>query len=101
MMNTLNNFSTPVILALTRRALICGLPYNTFISLLIGGCVAFIWIDNITIVSSFIMSTYIICSFICHRDNWALDIFFMRLQQLGVCPFAVKQYFQLRTYSAE
>lgn len=91
---------TPMILALTRRATLCGLPYNTFIGLLISGCVSFIWIDNFMITVTLVMLSYAFCSVLCHRDMWALDIFFMRLQ-LGVSPIAIKQYFNLRSYAAE
>lgn len=100
-MNSTQPLITPVILALTRRALVCGLPYNTFISLLIGNSVAFIWIDNLIINVALFVSSYIFCSVLCSRDMWALDIFFMHMQQLGVCHRAVKQYFNVRTYGAE
>jgi type IV secretory pathway VirB3-like protein len=95
------HYSTPVILALTRRATLCGLPYNTFITLLIGGCVTFIWIESLSLWLGLLMGSYLFCSILCARDAWALDIFFMRLQQLGVCSFAIKRYFNARTYGAQ
>jgi type IV secretory pathway VirB3-like protein len=96
-MATLQKFSTPVILALTRRATLCGLPYNAFITLLIGGCVAFIWVDSMTVVIALLLTSYTYFSVLCSKDMWALEIFFMRLQ-LGVCPLAIKKYFGKRCY---
>lgn len=89
---------TPLMLGLTRRATLFGLPYNAFIVLLITGCVAVIWIDKISLVAGLLASVYVYFSFLCSRDMWALEICLARLQQLGVCPFAVKQYWGKRSY---
>lgn len=93
--------STPIILALTRRALICGLPYNLFISLLISGCVALIWIDNITLLAGLLMVSYLFCRIKSAQDAWAIDIFIMRLQKIGICHPVIKNYFNARSYAAE
>ncbi len=92
---------TPVILALTRRALICGLPYNMFICLLIGGCVAMVWIDSWTLVLGLFIAGYIFCRMQTARDAWGIDIYNMRLQKIGVCAFAIRQYFNARSYAGE
>ncbi len=75
--------TTPVILALTRRATVCGLPYNAFISLLIGGAVSFIWIDNMALVAGLLLLTYFYFRYLCSRDSFALEIFFMHLSRIG------------------
>ncbi len=100
-MNDAHHFSTPVFLALTRRATLCGLPYNTFIGLLIGGCVAMIWMDSLSLTAILLLTSYLFCSFLSSRDMWALDIFFLRLSQIGICPWAVKHYFTKRSFAAE
>ncbi|MFA6037090.1 MAG: VirB3 family type IV secretion system protein [Legionellales bacterium] len=99
-MNKSCSTHTPVILALTRRATLCGLPYNTFIMLLIGGCVALVWIDSLSIVLGLLISLYLFCRILSERDPCAIDIFFLRLQVLGVCPWPVKRYFNSRSYGA-
>jgi type IV secretory pathway VirB3-like protein len=100
-MSNTQYLTTPVILALTRRATLCGLPYNTFITLLIGGCVTFIWIDSLLINAALLMGSYLFCSILCSRDMWALDIFLIHIKEIGICHRAVKQYFNARSYGAE
>jgi type IV secretory pathway VirB3-like protein len=101
-MNALSHHSpTPVILALTRRALICGLPYNLFICLLIGGCVAMVWIDSWTLVLGLFVAGYLLCRVQTTRDAWGIDIVILRLQKIGVCAFAIRKYFNARSYAGE
>lgn len=92
---------TPIILALTRRAVICGLPYNLFICLLISLCIAFVWIDSVLLVALIFLGLYIGCHLLSIRDPFAIDILFMRLQKIGVCAFPIKRYFNARSIGAE
>ncbi|HLF66078.1 MAG TPA: VirB3 family type IV secretion system protein [Gammaproteobacteria bacterium] len=93
--------TTPVVLALTRRATLFGLPYNAFIILLMAAYVAAIWVNHLGVVMAMVIGIYIYLARLCSRDLWALDIFFMRLQNLGVYPQALKRYWGRRSYSPE
>ncbi len=95
------HYATPVVLALTRRATLFGLPYNAFIILVISAYVAAMWVNHLSVVMALLLGIYIYLGRLCSRDIWALDIFFARLQHLGVYPYALKSYWGHRSYSPE
>ncbi|MGA2655156.1 MAG: VirB3 family type IV secretion system protein [Gammaproteobacteria bacterium] len=101
MSHNIQHQQTPIILALTRRAFICALPYNLFICLLISGCVAFVWIDSVLIVTGLSAGSYLFCRILCAHDPWAIDILIQRLQKIGVCPYPIRRYFNARSIGAE